>query len=315
MIGFGLVGVGSWGVNYIETIKKISEVQLRWVYSPSKNALPVLLKDCKFTNNYENLLEDNEVKGIIISTPPATHYDLAKAALNANKDVLVEKPMTLYSKEALELHNLSLEKSKILMVGHIYIYHPGVQKLKEIIKQGELEDLFYFHSERCNLEQKRFDVNVLWDLAPHDFSIMNYLFEGSPVSINVQGNTVFNSGVENIMDVLFEYSKNFSGSVHNSWISPKKKREIILVGRNKYALFDDLSKKKLMLYDQNKHLSYYPPLSKKNPLEIECLHFLDCIMNKKQPLTGGYEGYVNVKLLEAAQQSLISGKKVFIEKF
>ena len=308
----GLIGIGLWGMNYIKTLKNIRDIKLNWISSPNRRIKDVL-PGCKFTHDYNDILEDDKIDSIIISTPPRTHYELAKKALSSGKDVLVEKPMTLSSKEALELHNLSLEKSRILMVGHVYLYNPSTNELKKMIESNDLGDLLYFHSNRSSPKPSRLDVSVMWDLAPHDISLINYLAEETPISVSAKGRCFLDSEFENVVNISLDYG-NIGGFIHSSWIEPEKTRKTIIVGTKKRVVFDDTSTEKLKIYSADNEKSFYSPfVDKRSPLEFQCLHFLDCFRNRKRPLSDGHNGYVNVKILEYAQESLDTGKEVKID--
>jgi len=308
----GLVGIGPWGQNYLKTIKKIPNIELKWVYSPNRKNEKNLPKSCKLVNDYNILLKDNQLDSIIISTPPSTHYELTKKALLAGKDVLVEKPMTLFSNEALELKELSEVKSKVLMVGHIYLYNSVVLELKKMIDKGELKKIVGFYSNLSNSNPSRQDINVMWDFAPHSISLMNFLIGKNPISVKAHAERL-GLKVENIVNFTLTYSNNIKGLIRNSWIESKKEREMIIFGTKKKIIFDDLSKDKLKIYNlltnKEKILSIY---DKRSPLELQCLHFLECVEKRKRPLTDGYEGYINVRILEEAQKSLELSKEIKI---
>ena len=309
----GLVGIGPWGQNYLKTIKKIPNIELKWVYSPNRKNEKNLPKSCKLVNDYNLLLEDNQLDSIIISTPPSTHYELTKKALLAGKDVLVEKPMTLFSNEALELKELSEVKSKVLMVGHIYLYNSVVLELKKMIDKGELKKIVGFYSNLSNSNPSRQDINVMWDFAPHSISLMNFLIGKNPISVKAHAERL-GLKVENIVNFTLTYPNNIKGLIRNSWIESKKEREMIIFGTKKKIIFDDLSKDKLKIYNlltnKEKILSIY---DKRSPLELQCLHFLECVEKRKKPLTDGYEGYINVRILEEAQKSLKISQEVKID--
>ena len=308
----GLVGIGPWGQNYLKTIKKIPNIELKWVCSPNRKNEKNLPKSCKLVNDYNLLLEDNQLDSIIISTPPSTHYELTKKALLAGKDVLVEKPMTLFSNEALELKELSEVKSKVLMVGHIYLYNSVVLELKKMIDKGELKKIVGFYSNLSNSNPSRQDINVMWDFAPHSISLMNFLIGKNPISVKAHAERL-GLKVENIVNFTLTYSNNIKGLIRNSWIESKKEREMIIFGTKKKIIFDDLSKDKLKIYNlltnKEKILSIY---DKRSPLELQCLHFLECVEKRKRPLTDGYEGYINIRILEETQKSLETSKEIKI---
>jgi UDP-2-acetamido-3-amino-2,3-dideoxy-glucuronate N-acetyltransferase len=315
MTRLGLIGCGDWGKNYVQTIKQIDGMQLSWIYNRQniipENKLPI---GSRFTCDYHSILEDDETKAVIISTPPKTHYQIAKDALEAGKDVLVEKPMTSDSDEALELFNFAREKSRILMVGHIFLYSPAIIEVKKRIKKNEFGDLYYIESRRMGMGPVRSDISAMWNLAPHDISIINHLTGNIPTSVNARGFSFLTKGIEDVADLTLQYDNNIRGNISVSWLHPHKIRETILVGKERMAVFDDTAKNKLKLYDPSSPSNTHTPrLHEASPLENQCRHFLECIETRRQPLTNGYDGYVNVKILEAAQRSIETKREIEIE--
>ncbi len=316
MINVGLIGCGYWGKNYVTTIEKMEELNISWIYN-KHNEIPAqkLPVNVRFTKNYKDILADRNVQGVIISTPPGTHYQIAKDALEWGKDILVEKPFTYSSEEALRLLELAEKKGRIVMAGHIFLYNPAVVKLKRLIDRGELGKLYYFYSRRTGIGPFRTDINAMWNLAPHDISIINYLYNVEvPKAVSASGACFLTSGIEDVVDLVLEYENNVKAFIHVSWLEPKKARETIVVGDKKKAVFEDTSARKLALFDSDDLQSFFcPELEAISPLESQCLHFLECMTTGRQPLTDGFEGYKNVKLLESAQKSLKTGKKVAID--
>ena len=309
----GLVGIGHWGQNYLKTIKKIPNIDLKWVYSPHRKNEKNLPKSCKLVNDYNILLKDNQLDSIIISTPPSTHYELTKKALLAGKDVLVEKPMTLVSNEALELGKISEIESRVLMVGHIYLYNAAVLELKKMIDKEKIKDILGFYFNISNSKPSREDISGMCDFAPHPISLINVLIGKKPISVNAHAEKL-GLKVENIVNLTLTYPNNIKGLIHNSWIESKKEREMIIFGTKKKIIFDDLSKDKLKIYNHltNKE-KILPIYDKRSPLELQCLHFLECVKKRKKPLTDGYEGYINVRILEEPQKSLKISQEVKID--
>ena len=309
----GLIGGGHWGKNYVRTIEKIKGLELGWIYNKHNEPGYAIPKGSKFTKNYRDILEDNETRAVVISTPEKTHYQIAKEALEAGKDVLVEKSMTCSSKDALELIEIAKKNSRILMVGHIFLYNPGIIELKKRIQDGELGDLFYFYSKRTGIIQNKPDINVLWYLAPHDISIINYLTNKLPKSVAARGACFLNKGVEDVVDLVLNYENNVHGFVHVSWIEPKKIRETSVIGSKKMAVFDDMTNDKLKIFDSSNPEDFYSPkLDSTSPLEKQCIQFLASIKTRKQPLTNGQNGYEVVRILECAQKSLETSREIRI---
>jgi len=314
MTKIGLIGGGYWGKNYVRTIEKIKGLELSWIYNKHNEPSYAIPKDSKFTKNYQDILEDNETKAVIISTPERTHYKIAKEALEAGKDVLVEKSMTCSSKDALELIEISKKNSRILMVGHIFLYNPGIIELKKRIQNEELGDLFYFYSRRSAMGPVKQDINVLWYLAPHDISVINYLTGKLPRTVSAKGACFLNRGIEDVVDFVLNYENNVRGFVHVSWTEPKKIRETSVIGSKKMAVFDDMTKDKLKVFDSSNPENFYSPkLENISPLEKQCIQFLESIRTGKQPLTNGQNGYEVVRILECAQKSLETGREIRIK--
>lgn len=301
----GLIGCGYWGKNYVKTLRKIDNVNLKWICDKNLDEKNEIISGSLFTNDYNKVIEDKEVNAVIIATPPKTHYEIAKYAIENEKDVLVEKPITCDSKEAYELYELSEKNSRILMTGHIFLYNPAIRKLKEVLGK----DIFYFYSRRSGPGPILEDTNCMWNLAPHDISIMNYITGEFPKRVSAKGLTYIKEGVEDVVDLTLEYS-NISGIIHLSWFEPRKIREIDFVGKDKKFIFDDLSSDKLKMIENNKESII--ETENKEPLTEECQAFIDSIISRKKPLSDGYNGYVITKILESADESL-KNSGIFME--
>jgi len=276
MIKIGLIGTGNWGKNYIHTIKNISDTELCWTA----------------TRNYKDVL--NLCDAVIIATPSETHYQIVKDCLNSNKDVLVEKPFTKNSKEALELVNLANEKNKILMVGHLFLYHSGIKKLKELIDDKYFGDIWEIHSKRLSMNN---GIDALWEMSPHDFYIHKYFFN---IEFNHTKTRIYGSSYHRY--IMLEYPEHdrfgrIKSSIELCTLYPKKIRQIAIIGNEKTALFDDTQIDKLKIYNyNNEEESIF--LENRDPLENQCQHFLNCITNRTNPISGGIEGYENIKIIE-----------------
>ena len=315
MINIGIIGCGYWGENYLNTIENIEKLSLCWIYN-KHNEIPdhKLPAKVRFTKNYQDILDDRKIDAVIISTPPGTHYRIAKDALEAGKDVLLEKPFTTDSEEALSLLKLAALKKRILMVGHVFLYNPAIRELKKIVENKELGRLHYFYCRRTGLGPVRMDINAMWNLAPHDISIVNYLLDGQlPRTVIANGVSFLSPGVEDVVDLVLEYENNLKAFIHVGWSEPQKSRETIVVGDKKKAVIEDTARNPLAIFDSDELSQVsHPRLEKTMPLENQCLHFLECIETGKQPLTNAYTGYTNVKILECAQESLKTGETVEI---
>jgi predicted dehydrogenase len=279
----------------------------------------------KITSNYEELLDSN-VDGIVVATPVNTHYQLTKEALLHNKSVLVEKPMTASTQEAVELIKLAEDRGKVLMVGHTFLYHPAVDFLRKFVMNGELGDIYYIDSARLNLGLFRTDVDVLWDLAPHDISIVLYILGDEPIAVSARGAGHLDSLICDVAYMELRFSREVLANVHVSWLDPCKVRRMIVVGSKKMAVYDDVSEtEKVRIYDKGVYMpddsskltawlpSYrfgdvtIPFIPNTEPLRLECEDFLHCIAEVKKPRSDGWAGLQVVSILEVAQKSLSNG--------
>lgn len=307
MIRIALIGCGYWGKNYIGALAKLSNVELAWIYNPhtviAQASLPT---GCKFTNDYAELLADQSVSAVIIATPVETHYRLAKVALEHGKDVLLEKPMTDNVKQARELDSLAKKLKRVLMVGHIFMFHPAVLKLQELIQNNELGRVKYIYSRRSGPGPVRLGTNAMWNLAPHDITISNLLTSGSPLKVWAQS---INNKDTFLMTLDYGKAKTV---IYVSWSEPVKTRETIVVGERKTAIFNDSLEQKLKLYDNIDRSQIVAPLidDVQSPLEKQCQHFLHCLETRERPLASGGDGALNVEILEQAQESIRANKEV-----
>jgi predicted dehydrogenase len=282
------------------------------------------------TTKLAEILQDSSIDAVAVATPVSAHFPLAKQVLAAGKHVLVEKPMTATVKEAEELVKLAKEKKKILMVDHTFIYNGAVRKMKELIDKGEVGDLLYYDSVRINLGLFQHDVNVVWDLAPHDFSIMNYLLGKKPEYLVAIGTAHYNTDLENIAYVTVKFEGNVIAHVHVSWLAPVKIRTTLVGGTKKMIVYDENEpSEKIKVYDKGVDVPkaaeeiykakvayrygdmYAPQFDRAEPLAAMVGHFADCIEKGNPPLTDGKAGLDVVRLLEASEHSIKnSGKKI-----
>jgi predicted dehydrogenase len=268
---------------------------------------------------------DPEVQGVVVAASAPSHYPLAKALLEAGKDVFVEKPLALEVPHAEELCRLAKAKGRVLMVGHLLLYHPGVQYLNKMVRDGQIGDLLYIYCQRVNLGKVRKDENALWSFAPHDLSVILHLMDQEPVDVAARGAAFLQPGVEDVVFVDLRFASGQSAHVHVSWLDPHKLRKFTVVGTQKMMVFDDMeASEKIKVYDKGvdragQVVSYgdaltvrsgdilIPKISLQEPLRLECLHFVECVRERKRPLTDGLGGLRVVKVLDAAQRSLKSG--------
>jgi len=329
MLNFGVVGCGYWGPNLIRNLSSFPECRVKLVCDIDAGRLAHmkdLHPDVQTTSRFDDLVEDAQLNGILIATPACLHFEMAKKSLQAGKHTLVEKPMAQSTDECQELIELAQEQKLTLMVGHTFVYSAPVRKMKEIVAAGELGEIQYICSRRLNLGLFQKDINVAWDLAPHDISIILYVLGEKPIYVNCQGKSHFVNGIEDVTNMTLSFANGAFATIQSSWLDPNKVRETILVGKRKMLVYDDLRPtEKIKIFDKRVEVpphydtfgefqySYYygdvysPYLRLVEPLKVECQHFLDCIKTGAKPESGGPEGLEVVRILEAASESLKNG--------
>lgn len=326
MIKIAVIGLGYWGPNLLRSFNQLSEAQVVAICDAEEKQLKKfsqLYPQAKTTTKYAEILSNNEIEAVIIAVPAPLHYQLCKEALLAGKHVFVEKPLALKLDEAEELVALAAKQKKILMVGHLLKYHPAVAKLKEYIDHKDIGEVFYMYSTRVNLGRVRVQENALWSLAVHDIAVILYLMNNIlPKEVTAQGGAYLTREVEDVVFVNLFFPNKVLATVHASWLDPHKIRQLTIVGSKKMAVFNDMDgSEKIRLYDKGvdflpsfQTYSEYltirdgdiniPKIQMKEPLQIECNHFLECIANNKTPLTDGVDALRVLKVLSAAQESL-----------
>lgn len=337
MITIGVIGCGYWGPNLIRNFAEDERAQLRWICDTDArrlNAIGRRYPAARTATDYAQLLADPKLAAVVIATPVATHYTFARAALDAGKHVLIEKPFTTNSSEAEELVALAKARGLTLMVDHTFVYTGAVRRIKEIVESGELGELLYFDSVRINLGLFQRDINVVWDLAPHDLSIMDYLVEREPVALTATGSSHIEAGIENIAYVMLRFRDSFIAHFHFNWLSPVKIRRTLIAGSRKMIVYDDIEPtEKVRVYDKgvttnriesdtDKEAAYrtlvsyrtgdvwVPKLDSTEALTHVSAEFLESILDKRAPLTDGSAGLRVVRLLEAAQESINQGGRL-----
>ena len=329
-IKVGVIGCGYWGPNLIRNFNENYQTDLRYACDLDDQRLErikVRYPAVTVTKNYKDLLREKDLHVVAIATPVYTHYRFAKEALEAGKHLLIEKPMTSNSKEAGTLVNLAEKKNLMIFVDHTFIYTGAVKKMKEVISSQNLGDIYYFDSVRVNLGLFQPDINVVWDLAPHDISIMDYLIPGKPKSVVAIGGSHTGNNIEDIAYVTVVYSTELMAHFHINWMSPVKIRRIIIGGSKKMIVFDDLDPaEKIKIYDKGILLAksdkkvfyqniiqyrigdmYAPKIDQTEALKVLIDHIVDCIIKKKKPVTDGESGLRVVRILEAADKSIKKG--------
>jgi predicted dehydrogenase len=287
------------------------------------NHLRPLYPEVKAETDFNHMLNGAGLDAVVIATAVKLHYSMAKASLMAGKHTFIEKPMAASSNECQELIELAKSKELVLMVGHTFLYSPAVRKIKDIVDWGDIGEIRYISARRLNLGLFQKDINVAWDLAPHDLSIILYVMGESPLSVNCRGSAHVTPGVEDVTSMCLTFSKNRSAIVHSSWLDPRKIREMTIVGSKRMIVYDDVAPlEKIRIFDARverpPHYDtfaefqyayhygdmYAPYLKQEEPLKTECQHFLECIREGKQPLSSGAQGLELVRILEAASVSL-----------
>lgn len=315
MITIGLVGCGVWGFNYINTLCSIPEVEVQYICDIKEESLERVRKmypNLRTTTDYRDLLNDKALNGVVIATPPHSHFSIAAEFLTQNKAALVEKPFTLSYHEADTLIKLAERNNTILMVGHLMEYHPVVLKMQDHISRGLLGQLRYLLLERTSLGNAHNDTNVHWDLAVHDLSMVRYLVNKNPDWVSAHGVSYLKPNIYDIVIITMEFPENLFVQTHTSWINPIKKRQAVISGEHMTMVFDDVKDTyKLQLISHNGEITM-PKCEKKLPLTNQCMHFVECIKTKSSPRTGSADILWIIKVMDLVEQSLLNnGAKVY----
>lgn len=320
-----VIGCGRWGVNYVRIFEEMRSARVDWVFDKdefSTKRLAQRFPTVKAAKTINEILSA-DVEAVVVATPAAEHYETVKKCLNAGKHVLVEKPIALKVDQTEELIALAESNSRALMVGHTFLFNSGVKKLKECMTAESFGKVYYLHSTRTNMGPIRHDVNALWDLAPHDVSIFNYLMEKTPLWVSATGVSLFDNGREDVGFITLGYPDNVIGNIHVSWADPYKVREVVAVGSRKRVVFNDLeSVERVKVFDKgvlreeaaNSYGEFRllmregdivsPRVENTEPLREQCLHFLECVAENKKPASDGQTGLDVIKVMLAAEESL-----------
>ncbi|NVM02950.1 MAG: Gfo/Idh/MocA family oxidoreductase [Candidatus Helarchaeota archaeon] len=319
-----VIGAGNWGKNHIRTLSGMDNVRLKSVCDIDEERLKRINENypnIEITNDPKDIFKDSSIKGVVVASSSDAHFSLAKSALDNDKDVLVEKPLTLDSNSAEILIEKAEEGKRILMVGHLLIYHPAVKKIKELIKSGELGEIYYLYSQRINLGAIRRTESSLWSLGPHDISIALYLLEEVPNFVEAYGESYIQKDVNDVVFLNLHFPNRIIANIHISWLDPHKIRKLTIVGSKKMVVFDDMeAREKIKIYnkgvdsiDYNSFSEYIslrfgdvliPKLEMYEPLKLEDAHFVECIQKRIKPITDGENGLKVIKILEEAEKSL-----------
>jgi UDP-2-acetamido-3-amino-2,3-dideoxy-glucuronate N-acetyltransferase len=308
-----VIGCGLWGRNLVRNFYSLGA--LNTVCDLDTDNIEVVksqYSDVNTTSNIQDLLSNPEIKAIAVATPSHTHYSLVKLILEAGKNVYVEKPIATRADEAAELNEIAEQKGLVLMVGHLLLYHPAVNRLRMLVKDGVLGDIRYVQSDRLNVNYLKNDRSVMWDLAPHDVSMIGYVIDKKPLNIlSAVGCSSDNNGIMDIvhLDIMFE--DEIQAHVSDSWITPAKHVTLLVRGTKATAVLDDtMTENKLVVYDNftpGQKVIDNPDYLEIEPLKLECQHFLSCIANKMKPRSDGLNGYYVVKILEEAEKFMLGG--------
>ncbi|MGM0485083.1 MAG: Gfo/Idh/MocA family protein, partial [Candidatus Krumholzibacteriota bacterium] len=244
MLNIGVIGCGYWGPNLIRNFHNIDEARVKTCSDLKDKRLEHmkgLYPSVDTTKNYRDIINDDEIEAVVIATPVSSHYSISKEALEAGKHVFVEKPLASEVEQGTELVKMAREKKLILFVGHTFVYTAAVNKIKELVKSGELGDIYYITSSRLNLGLFQDDINVMWDLAPHDISIMNYILDASPESVTANGFSYIQPEIDDVGFITLRYPDSIVANIHVSWLNPNKIRKTTVVGSKKMLVYDDVS--------------------------------------------------------------------------
>ena len=325
----GVIGCGYWGPKLARNFHELPGSRLTMIsdlrddrLADVKEAYPHVTT----TRNCQDLFGEG-IDAVVIATSVNTHYNLAKMALLAGKHVLVEKPLTLHSAQARELTDLAEERGLTLMVGHTFEYNPAVEMVREIVQSGEIGNVYYLNATRVNLGLLQPDINVMWDLGPHDISMIRFILGTEPTKVSAHGTTYINTarGLHEVVYMNMFFPDQIMANLRLSWLHPVKQRRLTIVGSKKMLVYDDIADDKIVIYDKGVEVPAYSiteaefsasyrhgekmiyPLLWVEPLRVECIHFLDSIRNGTQPRSNGEDGLKVIKVLETAQRSLVNG--------
>ena len=321
-VRLGVAGLGYWGPNLARNFDALPGCELSWVCDADCAAgerVAARFPSARFTQDLSDLLTDPRLDAVVLATPVPTHAALAQTVLEAGKHCFVEKPLAQTVADAVRAVAAARASGRVLMVGHLLEYHPGIVKLKELADSGELGTIRYLYSNRLNLGKLRADENALWSLGAHDISVMLLLAGEEPCEVEAHGESYVRQGVEDVVFAFLRFPSGLAAHLHLSWLDPHKERRFTVVGARRMATFDDMElERKVTVYDKgfDQHASSYgeyitrsgdiwsPRVSNREPLRLECEHFVECIGEGRTPLSDGESGLRVVRVLEALQQRL-----------
>jgi predicted dehydrogenase len=324
----GIVGMNYWGPNLARNFDRLDGCRVTWICDRDEAVLDrhrPSYRNSRFTARYEELLEDAELDAVVIATPVPTHAPLARQALEADKDAFVEKPLALTAHDANELASLADARGRVLMVDHLLVYHPAVRKLHELIRDGDLGQVFYLYGNRLNLGIVRQDENALWSLGPHDISVMLHLVGERPAEVSATGESYLQPGVEDVVFGRIRFPSGILGHLHLSWLDPHKMRRMTVIGSERMVVFDDMeTERKVTVYDKGpiprtetygEYIQvrsgdiHIPKVTGTEPLRVVCERFVQAVGDRAPTPSDGWAGATVVEVLEAMSESLAEGGK------
>jgi predicted dehydrogenase len=324
----GIVGMNYWGPNLARNFDRLDGCRVTWICDRDEGVLDrhrPSYRNSRFTGRYEDLLEDPDLDAVVIATPVPTHAPLARLALEADKDAFVEKPLALTAGDANELASLADARGRVLMVDHLLVYHPAVQKLHDLIRDGDLGQVFYLYGNRLNLGIVRQDENALWSLGPHDISVMLHLVGERPAEVSATGESYLQPGVEDVVFGRIRFPSGILGHLHLSWLDPHKMRRMTVIGSERMVVFDDMeTERKVTVYDKGpiprtetygEYIQvrsgdiHIPKVTGTEPLRVVCERFVQAVGDRAPTPSDGWAGATVVEVLEAMGESLAQGGK------
>jgi UDP-2-acetamido-3-amino-2,3-dideoxy-glucuronate N-acetyltransferase len=318
-----VIGSGHWGKNLVRNFAELRALHtICDADHGNLKCFETLYPDVSLETSFDSVLANKEVKGVVISTPAALHFSMAKEALLANKDVFVEKPLALRVADGEELVRLAEERDKILMVGHVLEYHPAMVELKELVDSGKIGNIRYIYSTRLNLGRFRTEENVLWSFAPHDISVILSLLNEMPQHVAAHGGYYLHHDLADVTTSALCFANGVRAHIFVSWLHPYKEQRLVVIGEKAMAVFDDVTPEdKLKLYENeiewtnnvpipHEHQATRVEFNMVEPLKVECQHFLDCLKLRQRPITDGFSGLKVLEILDACQRSLNAGGEV-----
>jgi len=332
-VNLAQIGCGYWGPNLLRNFSTTKHCSVKYVVETSEDRRKFVESNYPRTKaiaDLDTVMNDGEVNAVVIATPAATHYSIAKRALANGKHVFVEKPLAMSVTEADELVTLSHQNKLVLMVGHTFLYNRAVEYLRKLILSGELGQVYYAYTQRLNLGVIRSDVNVMWNLAPHDISILCHVLDEMPLTVSASGTDYIQKDIEDVVFMCLEFPNRIRARIHVSWLDPNKVRRVTVVGSKKMVVYDDVADDKIIIYDKGidgqgampfddpgaAKLVHrvgdivLPKIDLKEPLKVQSDHFVDCVLSGITPLSGPDNGRAVVAILAAAQESLKYNGKV-----